>query len=743
MDNIGKTQNTASAYNRSASKNEHVLSEKVDKLFSQSRIKDALTLCRREMESEPGLLEEVNKTGATYDMMLEYLLKGMPDTTRATLIEDMRVNLMATADRHERTRAVPMLPDEYYAECRMAAYRPVKLINLLDDYSEVSARISLRSEPDVHDSGELKEREELLDRIFRFVWTMGFDAGEDLRLLRERLLAAESADRFLVRVVIGGLLCALMQWYDRDKFLTLLSIYESAIEEVTAADALVSLLLVSSRYSSRMRGDRKVMQRMEALKDSLITYRRLREVVRVLVRTRDTARITDKMRRELMPGMMQLKPDMLRKLSEATAETDLESLESNPEWEEMLEKSGIGEKMRELGNIQMDGGDVMMLAFSNLKNFPFFKSVSNWFIPFSLDMSFFQTSRHAGIVSQSSPLMRILGTRGMMCDSDSYSFMLALLAMPADQQMAIVSQFAAQGEASVDMKGGGEDKLEFDVEIEKYSRDIYRFYNLYRKHGEYYDPFKKPFDFLSLPVIGDILHESEVLELLAEFYFKRGYWTEAIPMLERLLDERGTDPQLLEKLGYSYDKSGAEASKVLECYMKAELFNPDSHWLATRLGELYARTGQWASAEEYMLKGYGSTENASHLLSLAEAQCNAGHWDEGLKTLYKADYLSPGMADVKRAIARAEIRRGGYEKGLNHMHSILESERKDADWRLTGHLYLLKGDYASAAAAYRHTIHDSNRSRRQWKAELLKDKNMLLEGGVDALDIDLLIDSLI
>ena len=51
---------------------------------------------------------------------------------------------------------------------------------------------------------------------------------------------------------------------------------------------------------------------------------------------------------------------------------DFESgmLENNPEWEEMLEKNGLADKMRELTEMQSEGADLMMVTFSNLKGFP-------------------------------------------------------------------------------------------------------------------------------------------------------------------------------------------------------------------------------------------------------------------------------------------------------------------------------------------------------------------------------------
>ncbi len=42
----------------------------------------------------------------------------------------------------------------------------------------------------------------------------------------------------------------------------------------------------------------------------------------------------------------------------------------------------IFKTMEELTNLQMEGADVYMSAFANLKNFEFFRDIQNWFVPF-------------------------------------------------------------------------------------------------------------------------------------------------------------------------------------------------------------------------------------------------------------------------------------------------------------------------------------------------------------------------
>ena len=81
-------------------------------------------------------------------------------------------------------------------------------------------------------------------------------------------------------------------------------------------------------------------------------------------------------------------------------------------------------------------------------------------------------------------------------------------------------------------------------------RDLYRFFKLYRNREGLRNPFDHPFDFISLPVVGDMLSNDEMLTIAGEFYFKRGYWPQALPMFMQLAENDADNPQIWEKIGF-------------------------------------------------------------------------------------------------------------------------------------------------------------------------------------------------
>lgn len=74
-------------------------------------------------------------------------------------------------------------------------------------------------------------------------------------------------------------------------------------------------------------------------------------------------------------------------------------------------------------NMQKAGSDIYFGGFSQMKRFPFFYHAANWFCPFYLE--------HPEISStvdklKDTPLLTNILNNGPFCDSDKYSFTLAV-----------------------------------------------------------------------------------------------------------------------------------------------------------------------------------------------------------------------------------------------------------------------------------------------------------------------------
>lgn len=727
------------------------LGSKTARFLKSGRINDVLLLLRKASSDYQPLQPRLDNIESTYGLMTKYFLEGAQDSSRSELLDSFKLQLADIADRIDRLRRIPDDSGIYYANARMLSYRPQHLQALLKTYDELDEKVRLKNQLGAPDIAEMREREEIFDKIFNYIWTMGPDDQGDQKRIRDRALGSDKPDSELSSQIVSALLLALLEWYDREKLLTLISIYEASATEFLAARALTALILAVSKYRERIAPDRQIMARFQNLKSSLLTYRRLKEAVRTLIRTRDTDRIVTKMQSEVLPGMMRLGPDIVRKMKEASAEGGLESLEENPEWEEMMNKSGLSDKLRELTEMQLEGADVMMVAFSNLKGFPFFSKVSNWFLPFSTGLSSVYEGVGKNIIGSDSAVDRMLASDGIMCDSDKFSFLFALATLPEEKRNMMVSQLEMQRqqmEESRDEFDKSRERPEFDSEVEKYVRNLYRFFKIFPKSEEFFDPFGEPIDFLSLPVIGEILKESDILEVVAEFYFRRRYFREATPMLRQLSEQNPSDPHVWEKLGMSLEHTHHEPGderkaedEILACYMKAELLSPDSLWLAKRIGRAYARVGKWSLAKEYLSRASSDSDSVEDLLELAGVYEKNGDREGALKLLYKANYLQPGIGDIRAGIARLETLGGDFDKGLKYALPQEDEKMSAERWRILGNIRFLRKEYRLAAEAYGRLIRPEHK-HREWKKEIMKTWPEIESLGGSTEEMHLLLDYL-
>ena len=166
-------------------------------------------------------------------------------------------------------------------------------------------------------------------------------------------IADKSLPGYFKSLIISAVLMGLMEQADERRMLLLMDAYASDDADVSVR-ALCALLVGMWLYRNRHMSAR-MRNRLAALKEMPGWVRDVRMATMQYVRSRDTERITRKFNEEVIPEMMKLRPE-IEKLKDKPLDT--EAMEENPEWAEMLEKSGVADRLKELQELQEDGGDV-------------------------------------------------------------------------------------------------------------------------------------------------------------------------------------------------------------------------------------------------------------------------------------------------------------------------------------------------------------------------------------------------
>lgn len=665
--------------------------------LNRSEISDAISIIRSYLSDHPdsSLSDTVGEIEQTYRFMIHYMLQGVEDPDRATIYSQLRERLYGIIRGIEYRANLDDNPELFFSTARNVNYSGKPLPFTIEEY-----RIA-RDNDD-------PRRESLLRDIFDAVWVTPPGNSKDIELLAD---IAKTADRegdfMLASQIVAALTMGALRFYDRDKLAALVEIDDEASDRL-GARTLAGIVMILDRHGKRLHDDARLRNRFDAWTDNLMNYRRLREIIMVIIRATGSLQQAQMVQQKMMPDIMKAGPDLINKLKNGDAQMNIEDLEANPEWEEIIEKSGLKERISELERMQNDGADLMLIGIGRMKQMPFFNKLSHWFLPFDASRSELADLDN----DRDRPVIDMMTTADILCDSDKYSFCLMYPQIPESQRSQMSEALRMHGDQEAEeMKSKllKSSSPVFDREAVSYIRSIYRFYNFFRLKKEFRSPFIFPFNFTELPFLGDLLREREIVEMIAEYYFRNRHYAEALALF-RILAEQTNEGTVYEKTGYCLLQLG-RPSEALGMFERAELLNSDSRWLRRNIARAAEQTGDTARAIEYISKLLeGSPEDLALLDTYSNLLIRAGQYADALKTLFKIDYLDNGHKGTSRKIALARMMIGQFDKAEEMLESeiatlILTDEKPDYDlYLLSGNVKMASGKTGEAVERYRKAV---------------------------------------
>ena len=711
--------------------------EKSEELAASGRVPEAIEILRSYFSDEKDNhnLQRLEELDSNYRRMSDYFLTGNPDSFRNALHSKTVGCLLTLASDCRCDLRISEGNDLFATKARFEQLQGHTLAERLDDYrrSVLNMTRALIDSPEKIESLR-NSRDTRLSLLFYKLWTVRIIEENDLKRLRQILLDPEE-DFTAGAQIINALLLRCMEFFDYNVILFLADITESTSSEKLAARAMTALILLMTHHRKKIDNNHAIKERFLLWEDNLLIYCRLREVVTALIRTRDTDRISDTMKSEIIPGLSKISPEIMKKMRDSASDFEPASLEENPEWEEMLNKSGLSDKLRELSELQTEGADVMMVAFSNLKNFPFFMDTANWLLPFDIGHSSLEPLRRLNLngieTLFSSPAI-------MMCDSDKYSFAFSLMSMPTAQRDMALGQLDAQIEQ---LTADHQEKLlkssmpDFERETNMYVRDLYRFYKLNPRKNEFANPFGNVAEFTRLPAIGQLLMKSDIIDIAAEFLLRHGYYQEALGVFRDIEKHRENDSNRCEKIGFCLQKLG-DYEAALSYYDKAALLAPESKWLMKKRAFCNRMTGNFKEASAlYTTLLESEPENLNMICSLGDCLAAENDISGSLKQYYKADYIHPDNKKVERAIAWNEMLSRHYDKGRLYYEKLLShGDANGRDFINAGHNAFLNGNPREAYELYT-AARKLYKTSKEFHDALESDMEMLIENGAAPMDV--------
>lgn len=733
--------------------NHHInIYKEIDSLLSEGRINEALDLIDNSAATLSNSAEIRSATSGlreSYGLMTKYALGSLPDLSRPELYRGIVDSVRSLAERLHRISRIEDAPTLYFNTLRYRLSAPdLNLPAMLGEYRRIVRKLqSSMLSVDADRSGrDLTLRaEDVEKRIFELIWITHPLSVDDVAAIGN-MLSDPSLPAHLKELSVSALMLGELEYHDENRLRLLMDAY-AASETSLSVRALCALLIsMSVRRDRPMSGS--LGRRFGLLADDPRWASDVKMAMLQFIRTRDTERIGKKLTEDVIPQMMKLRPE-IEKLGDISL--DPESIEENPEWAELLDKSGVSDKLRELQELQEDGADVMMVTFSNLKTFPFFHDISNWFLPFH--------TSHSLVAFGSDPSQRVMGeilsSSPMLCSSDRYSIILSLSQMPAAQREMMASQLKANSDAIASMSFGDLATTSKDREqvARSYVQDLYRFFRLFRRKGEFADPFATPLNLVTLPQLAEIFADAESLRLVGEFYFSHTHYSEAMEIFEKLSMVIPPSAELFQKMGFCCQMKG-DLPEAVRYYEQSELLESDNEWTMRKLALCHRLSGDFTQALDYYRRLEKiNTDDAGVSFNIGLCEMMLGRYDKAIPYFFKVEFLKGESLRSSRPLFESLLATGDDAKAEKYCELILSRDPSPRDLLLAGLLDLRLGDLQRAVSRFARSIAGHNFNVDAFLSDFRSNLHLAGEPGMvspegaeiipDSLTLSLIVDAAI
>lgn len=552
---------------------------------------------------------------------------------------------------------------------------------------------------------------------------------DDTVRLQSRILA-------VIALFVGGCI-----YFNEERLSVLLKVYASSSGKLKyySGAGIALILMRFSRYFTI--SDSSLADDFNSICKNDDFENTAKQVFLECVRLGRSRYLQDKMENELLPDLKNLQKELKKKFKGDFLNTEMLGLDFNPEWQDMLQKSGMLKKMQDLQDLQQEGLDMMKTPLSKLKSFPFFNEAANWLRPFDLNHSSLK-NLNSGIKS----ILNTLQTVGGMCDSDMYSLALSVASMPTTAAESIEQQLGSQMEQMKDVENQqNSDSIRC---ISGLMQDLDRFYTLSDFKAAILSPINYTPAVNSIGFGTERLFDFEFINLLADICLKTQDYLTASIYYSAIVDELiiGDNPhshEILQKVAYSFQMLG-QYDEAIRYYLTAYDSDPDNSWLIKKLAFCYRLKGNNKEAAVYFRKALEKEpENTSLIINLANILLDSGETQEAVNLYYKANYFDESGDKLLPAIAWCEFLLGHYDKSRSHYERLLFADPKPEDYMNFAHLCLCEGNIKEAMQYYKEGIVSAGDDPDWFGKAMKQDRDILVKKGIDNFKLDILIDTLL
>lgn len=693
------------------------------------------------------ITEKISELETNYQYMLHYLIEGKKDPEQQHIYEKLIRDLYTVADDAAEQLLLLESSSLFFEKSRQQQVRlPLPMNeyrNIITRQEDTSSFISLLEE------GEEKERrrkenelthENTLQDLFYSLFVSP-RANADMIVSYRAFLEDDLIPLYDKSVFLSAVTMNLLQRFDAAKVELLLDVCGRPEPEL-ATRAIIGIIPIFQTYTARWPLYTECSNRLKLLSDDKLFNRRFVAAIIGFIQAHETEKITKRLTEEIIPEMMKLSPMIGKKinLDEWMGESGLD--EKNPEWQKILDESGLSDKLQEFSELQLEGADVFHSTFSNLKSYPFFVEMSNWFLPFN--------PRHSSIrqlfsdKSEGISLIETMLSSSLICNSDKYSFCFSVMMMPENYRRMMIAQLGAEGEELTKMQAEEEVLKPYQKEdtlIKQYIQDLYRFFKLFQRRSGFEDIFSLPLNYHLIEAFHPVVLQHRHLEQIALYYFEKNNFSEALTAYMMLAETGMTKSEVWQKIGYCRQML-ADIGGALEAYLHADLIDENNTWVIHRIAHCYRMLKQPGTALTYYRRLEQFRPDDLHIqLNIGHCYLELKQYDTALNFYFKVELLNSRNRSAWRSIAWCAFLSRKFDVARKYYALILENEPNAHDYLNAGHVELCLEENKKAVQFYRTSMEKAG-SFDTFRLMLTEDGDELQEAGVNIALLPIILDKI-
>jgi tetratricopeptide (TPR) repeat protein len=282
----------------------------------------------------------------------------------------------------------------------------------------------------------------------------------------------------------------------------------------------------------------------------------------------------------------------------------------------------------------------------------------------------------------------------------------------------------------------------FRTNVTQYLQDIYRFFKLSPYRKEFEDLFSGKLDIYNSEFFTIACPTPEAEAGLAEYFFSKNYFSDALDIFLRLAKSDPDDSQLYEKIAFCYQQED-EIGEALKFYQRAELIERKA-WTLKKIGLCLRRLGRTEEAlDHYLQAGVMNPDDMHTAIMTGHCYLDLRDYETALKYYFRVEYNDPGNLKILRPIAFCYFALGRFADSEKYYERLSTGKLNAHDFINKGHLALCQGKKKEAVDFYRLGINSGQISKEEFTTILEDDRALLLSLGVNPDDLPILLDYLL